>query len=72
MLKEIEKLSGAPFEDKEKNSEQQATTDEARDNPKKSSMVRKHISQLFPHPFLIKKIIYIYIYIYILMLQLHN
>lgn len=35
VLKEIEKLSGAPFEDKEKNSEQQATTDEARDNPKK-------------------------------------
>lgn len=46
VLKEIEKLSGAPFEDKEKNSEQQATTDEARDNPKKSSMVLYYDSDM--------------------------
>lgn len=53
VLKEIEKVSGASFEDKERNSEQQAASDEAKDNSKKPSLVRKHIYALLPNPSLL-------------------
>lgn len=48
VLKEIEKLSGAPLEDKEKTLEQYLGSDEGKDSPKRPSMVGK---SLFFFPF---------------------
>lgn len=47
VLKDIEKLRGAPFEDKEKTLEQHLASDEGKDSPKRPSLVSKPPPQLF-------------------------
>ena len=41
VLKEVEKLSGLPLEDKEKPHEQQVASDEAKDSPRRPPLVSK-------------------------------
>ncbi|XP_062155416.1 uncharacterized protein LOC133863483 [Alnus glutinosa] len=50
VLKEIEKLSGAPFEDKEKTIEQYLGSDEGKDSPKRPSMVLYYDSDVGGDP----------------------
>lgn len=47
VLKDIEKLSGAPLEDKEKTLEQHLASDEGKDSPKRPSLVTKHTTPTF-------------------------
>ncbi|XP_041000390.1 uncharacterized protein LOC121246335 [Juglans microcarpa x Juglans regia] len=50
VLKDIEKLSGAPLEDKEKTLEQHLSSDEGKDSPKRPSLVLYYDSDLGGEP----------------------